>query len=199
MVSSTTRRLDWPTISSKFRYPRAAMCPRTSSARSQKKFITCSGWPENFLRSSGSWVATPTGHVFRWHLRIMMHPRAMSGAVEKPNSSAPRSAAITTSRPFFSWPSVWSFTRDRRSFSTRVCCASATPSSQGSPAPFTPVQAAAPVPPSWPLMVTWSALALATPAATTPTPISDTSFTDTSPWGWEFFRSWISCARSSIE
>ena len=31
----------------------------------------------------------PTGQVFRWHLRIMMQPIATSGAVEKPNSSAP--------------------------------------------------------------------------------------------------------------
>ena len=48
----------------------------------------------------------PTGHVFRWHLRIMMQPIATSGAVEKPNSSAPSSAAIATSRPVCSLPSV---------------------------------------------------------------------------------------------
>jgi hypothetical protein len=36
----------------------------------------------------------------------------------------------------------------------------------------------APVPPSKPAMVTWSARALATPAATVPTPISDTSLTE---------------------
>ena len=37
---------------------------------------------------------------------IMIQPSAMSGAVEKPNSSAPSSAATTTSRPCFSrpWP-----------------------------------------------------------------------------------------------
>ena len=35
----------------------------------------------------------------------MMQPMATSGAVAKPNSSAPSSAAITTSRPVFSWPS----------------------------------------------------------------------------------------------
>ena len=33
------------------------------------------------------------------------------------------------------------------------------------------------MPPSWPAMTTWSALALATPAATVPTPTSATSFT----------------------
>ena len=38
------------------------------------------------------------------------------------------------------------------------------------------------MPPSWPAIVTWSALAFATPAATVPTPTSDTSLTDTEPW-----------------
>ena len=65
----------------------------------KKKLTTCSGLPVNFLRSTGSCVATPTGQVFRWHLRIMMQPAAISGAVAKPNSSAPSSAPITTSRP----------------------------------------------------------------------------------------------------
>ena len=36
--------------------------------------MTCSGWPRNLLRSTGSCVATPTGQVLRWHLRIMMQP-----------------------------------------------------------------------------------------------------------------------------
>ena len=56
------------------------------------KFTTNSGLPENFLRSSGFWVATPTGHVSRWQTRIMMQPLTTSGAVAKPNSSAPSSA-----------------------------------------------------------------------------------------------------------
>ena len=29
---------------------------------------------EALARSTGSWVATPTGQVLRWHLRIMMQP-----------------------------------------------------------------------------------------------------------------------------
>jgi hypothetical protein len=57
----------------------------------------------------------------------------------------------------------------------------------------------APVPPSWPEMSTTSACALLTPAATVPTPTSDTSFTWMRAAGLEFLRSWISCARSSIE
>ena len=47
--------------------------------------MTCSGWPVKRLRSTGSCVATPTGQVLRWHLRIMMQPAAISGAVAKPN------------------------------------------------------------------------------------------------------------------
>src|ERR1700721_323261 len=54
--------------------------------------MTCSGWPVKRLRSTGSCVATPTGQVLRWHLRIMMQPAAIKGAVAKPNSSAPSSA-----------------------------------------------------------------------------------------------------------
>ncbi len=84
---------------------------RTSSATKKKKLTTCSGWPLKRLRSSGSCVATPTGQVLRWQARIMMQPIAISGAVEKPISSAPSSAAITTSRPVFSWPSVWTDAR----------------------------------------------------------------------------------------
>lgn len=53
-----------------------------------------------------TWVATPTGHWLVWHLRIMMQPSVMSGAVEKPNSSAPSSEAMATSRPVRSWPST---------------------------------------------------------------------------------------------
>ena len=63
--------------------------------------MTCSGVPSKRARSSGSWVAMPTGQVFRWQTRIMMQPIAISGAVEKPNSSAPSSAPMTTSRPVF--------------------------------------------------------------------------------------------------
>ena len=50
------------------------MSSRTSSATKRKKFTTYSGLPANFLRSSGSCVAMPTGQVFRWQTRIMMQP-----------------------------------------------------------------------------------------------------------------------------
>ena len=40
-----------------------------------KKVTTNSGLPVNRSRSSGFWVATPTGQVSRWQTRIMMQPR----------------------------------------------------------------------------------------------------------------------------
>ena len=64
----------------------------------------------------------------------MMQPSTTSGAVAKPNSSAPSSAPITTSRPVFIWPSACTRMRPRRRFSTSVCCVSARPSSHGVPA-----------------------------------------------------------------
>src|SRR4029450_11571847 len=75
--------------------------------------MTCSRSPLKRLRSTGSCVATPTGHVFRWHLRIMMQPAAISGAVANPNSSAPSSAPITTPRPVRKAPSALSTTPPR--------------------------------------------------------------------------------------
>ena len=176
-----------------------AISSRTSSATKKKKLMTCSGWPVKRLRSTGSWVATPTGQVLRWHLRIMMQPAAISGAVAKPNSSAPSIAPTTTSRPVRMPPSTWTAMRLRRRFATSVWWVSARPISHGDPACLIEVSGDAPVPPSKPAMVTWSARALETPAATVPTPTSDTSFTDTSPVGLTFLRSKMSWARSSIE
>ena len=164
-----------------------------------KNVMTNSGLPVKRSRSSGFCVATPTGHVSRWQTRIMMQPLTISGAVEKPYSSAPSSAAMTTSRPVFSAPSTCTVMRSRRPLSSNVCCVSARPSSHGSPACLRDVSGAAPVPPSWPEMSTTSACALDTPAATVPTPASLTSFTCTRACEFAFFRSWISWARSSIE
>mmetsp|Transcript_33329 Transcript_33329/g.51733 ORF Transcript_33329/g.51733 Transcript_33329/m.51733 type:complete len:224 (-) Transcript_33329:1464-2135(-) len=198
-LSSCISRSERPTSSFTVLMPRDAMVSLTSSATIHRKLTTCSGIPLNFLRSSGSWVAMPTGHTLRWHLRIMMQPMAMSGAVAKPNISAPSAAARATSRPVRRQPSVSRLTRERSPLSTSVWCVSAMPSSKGKPACLMPVQRDAPVPPSWPEMRMWSALALATPAATTPTPTSDTSLTDTSAPRLAFLRSEMSCARSSIE
>ena len=164
-----------------------------------KKFSTNSGLPVKRARSSGFWVATPTGQVSRWQTRIMMQPDTTSGAVAKPNSSAPSRAAITTSRPVFIWPSTCTTMRSRRPLSSSVCWVSARPSSHGAPACLSEVSGLAPVPPSWPEISTTSAWALDTPAATVPTPTSATSFTWTRACGLAFFRSWMSCSRSSIE
>ncbi len=49
-------------------------------------------------------------------MRIMMQPAAISGAVAKPNSSAPSSAPMTTSRPVFRPPSTCRATRSRSPF-----------------------------------------------------------------------------------
>jgi len=51
------------------------------------------------------------------------------------------------------------------------------------------VHLAAPVPPSWPEISTWSAWPFTTPLATTPTPFSETSLTDTRAAGLELLRS----------
>ena len=124
------------------------MNSRTSSATKKKKLMTCSGWPVKRLRSTGSCVATPTGQVLRWHLRIMMQPAAISGAVAKPNSSAPSSAPTTTSRPVRMPPSTCTAMRLRRPLSTSVCWVSARPISHGEPACLIEVSGEAPVPPS---------------------------------------------------
>ncbi len=81
------------------RKPSCAMSSRTSMAMKRMKLTTCSGLPANFSRRRGSCVAMPAGQVFRWHTRIMMQPVATSGAVAKPNSSAPSSAAIDDVAP----------------------------------------------------------------------------------------------------
>lgn len=113
-----------------------------------KKFTTYSALPLNRSRSTGFWVAMPTGQVSRWQTRIMTQPETTSGAVAKPNSSAPSSAAMMTSRPVLSWPSVCTTMRSRRPLSSSVCWVSARPSSQGPPACFSEVSGEAPVPPS---------------------------------------------------
>jgi hypothetical protein len=81
--SANSSICDWPTMSSNLRKPISAMYSRTSSAMKNMKLMTCSGLPANFLRSSGSCVAMPTGQVFRWQTRIMMQPEAISGPVLK--------------------------------------------------------------------------------------------------------------------
>ncbi len=137
-----------PVASESERKPAAARYWRTSSATKNMKLITCSGRPLKRRRSTGSCVATPTGQVLRWHFLIMMQPVAISGAVEKPNSSAPSSAPMNTSRPVRSPPSTCTATRERRPLATSVWCVSASPISHGEPACLMEVSGDAPVPPS---------------------------------------------------
>ena len=117
----------------------------------------------------------------------------------KPNSSAPSKAAIATSRPVFNWPSHSKTTRLLKSFNSKVCCASAKPSSHGIPVCCNDVSGAAPVPPSYPEIKITSAFALATPAAIVPTPTSETNFTLIRASLLAFFKSKINCDKSSIE
>ena len=97
--------------------------------------------------------------------------------------------AMATSRPVISLPSASMTTWVLRPFWIRVWWASATPSSQGRPAPWMELLGAAPVPPSWPEISTTWAPALATPAAMVPTPASLTSFTLTRAFRLAFFMS----------
>ena len=161
MASRASSRSTRPTISSTVRKPSCAMISRSSSAMNIMKLTTCSGLPSNFLRSTGSCVAMPTGQVLRWQTRIMMQPeRDQRGAWR---SRTPRRRAArrsTTSRPVLSWPSVSTRMRPRRSFITSTCCVSARPSSHGTPACLIEVSGEAPVPPSSPLISTTSALRL---------------------------------------
>ena len=85
-----------------------------------------------------------------------MHPIEIRGPVANPNSSAPKRHAIATSLPVLIWPSVWTTIRPLKSFITRTCCVSATPSSHGRPACFIEDSGEAPVPPLCPLIKTTS-------------------------------------------
>ncbi len=78
----------------------------------------------------------------------MTQPDTTSGAVANPNSSAPSSAPMITSRPVFICPSTCTTIRSRSPLATRVCCVSANPSSHGIPACLMEVWGLAPVPPS---------------------------------------------------
>ena len=69
----------WPIISAIVRKPSSAISSRTSSAMNSKNVSTNSGLPLNRLRSSGFWVAMPTGHVSRWQTRIITQPDTTSG------------------------------------------------------------------------------------------------------------------------
>ena len=89
---------------------------------------------------------------------------------------------MTTSRPVLSWPSVCTDARAQVVEQQRLLGLGQA-ELPGHAGGDDRDSGEAPVPPSWPAMRTWSALALATPAATVPTPTSATSLTETSPSG----------------
>ena len=64
----------------------------------------------------------------------MTQPIAIIGAVAKANSSAPMSAATTTSRPVLSCPSTCTATLSLSPLATSACWTSDSPVSQGAPA-----------------------------------------------------------------
>lgn len=77
-----------------------------------------------------SCVQTPYGQVLRWQTRSIWQPMARSGAVPKPKTSAPKRAAMATSRPVSSLPSTSRVTRSRRRLRSSVCWTSDRPISQ---------------------------------------------------------------------
>ncbi|CRR20117.1 hypothetical protein PAERUG_P45_London_17_VIM_2_12_12_03596 [Pseudomonas aeruginosa] len=138
-----------PISSPRLRTPRRASHSRVSVAMKVKKLITIAVVPMKWsLRNLSFCVATPVAQLFRWQMRRYLQPRAIIGAVPKPKLSAPRMAALITSRPVFRPPSVCTRTLPRRSLPRRVWWVSARPSSQGEPAYLIEVIGEAPVPPS---------------------------------------------------
>ena len=115
--------------------PNRASHSRVSVATKVKKFTTISAVPMKWSsRSFWFCVATPVAQLLRWQIRKYLHPRATMGAVPKPKLSAPRMAALITSRPVFRPPSACRRMAPRRWLPRRVCCTSARPSSNGEPA-----------------------------------------------------------------
>jgi hypothetical protein len=94
-----------PIISSIVRKPRLAMCSRTCAAK-WKKVSTNSGLPSNLARSFGSWVRCRRG-TYWWQTRILMQPMTTAAPSREAVFLGARRAAMTTSRPVFSCPSVW--------------------------------------------------------------------------------------------
>ena len=92
---------------------------RASCATKLKKFTRSPGAPGKRARSSSLWLATPTGQLLVWQMRAMMQPVAIIATVPNPYSSAPSSAACTTSAPDRKPPSARSTWVGNR-FSNRV-------------------------------------------------------------------------------
>ena len=111
----------------------AAMWPRRSSAMRKKKLTTSSSCPANLARSSSSCVAIPTGQVFLWHLRIMMHPIVISGAVERPPLLGAQQGHDEVALHLELPVRLKHGAAAGRSLATSVCCVSARPELPGEP------------------------------------------------------------------
>ena len=171
--------------------PSDARISRTSSAMKVIRLTTFSGVPvKRFSRSSGFWVQTPTGQVLEWHWRTMMQPMAIErqradavflGAQQGGDDdvAAGLEAAVGAQHDAVAQAVEGKqlvglgqphFPRRARRYLIEVC-------------------GLAPVPPLWPETRMTSALALATPAAIVPMPLSETSLTQTLASGLICLRS----------
>ena len=113
-----------------------------------KNLTTCSGFPRNFARSSGFWVAIPGRAGIEVTLSCHV---AAERRRERPCRRRTRrhreGRQLRTSRAVARPPSVRRRTRSRMPFCMSTCWASARPSSHGLPAYLMLESAAAPVPP----------------------------------------------------
>ena len=165
-----------------------------------KNVSTNSGLPVNLARRAGVWVAMPTGHVSRWQTRIMMQPETTRGAEAKPNSSAPEQRADDHVAPGLELPVDLDDDPVPQPVGQQGLLGLGQADLPGDAGVLERGQRAPRrCPPSWPEMSTTSEWALATPAATVPTPTSATSFTWTRAGGLADLRSWMSWAMSSME
>jgi len=95
-------------LSSTVRKPSWAMSSRTSNRDEAHEIDDVLRVAGKLLPPSrGSCVATPTGAGVQVAHAHHDAAEETSGAVANPNSSAPSSAPITTSRPVFNWPSTF--------------------------------------------------------------------------------------------
>ena len=139
------------------------------------------------------------GQVFRWHWRAMTQPMAIkrSGAKAKFVCAKSRADKHIAGK---SQAAVHAKLDARAQASARQECHAFREGRfpKARPVFLIEVSGEEPVPPLWPLTVMTSAPALATPAAMTPTPAPETSFTPMRALGFTARKSWISCARSSM-